>query len=395
MKRKKGFTLIELLAVIVILAIIALITVPVVIKIINNAKKGAAEDSAYGVIESAKLFWASKQNDFGKNYATVEFGCTNAKVCSVTSPAELTGTLDISGTKPTGGVITISNGNVSITDLEFGEYKCNTNADYKVTCSISGSSSNNNEPAGPTYTAYSAGDVVYFNPIDGGDTNSCSNVTGNCMKFNVITTNDTTSKDTITLQLDHNIVNNVEWITKADYNDDEEWENNYEGNNKGALTANAALATAVSSWNNVETIKNELNEDVKARMITKDEIIALPDTTVDGSLIDLPDWMVQNIGFDFVGMNQYDRPYYVKRNTYSNEYPVAYWTASADTREYYKQYAYLVNYQGYSGPEYVDSTFNEMFDYMCSDPNCDNGYSTEGQYYGVRPVITVQKSKLN
>ena len=48
MKRKKGFTLIELLAVIVILAIIALITVPTVIKIINNAKKGAAEDSTYG-----------------------------------------------------------------------------------------------------------------------------------------------------------------------------------------------------------------------------------------------------------------------------------------------------------------------------------------------------------
>ena len=36
---KKGFTLIELLAVIVILAVIALIATPIVINIINNAKK--------------------------------------------------------------------------------------------------------------------------------------------------------------------------------------------------------------------------------------------------------------------------------------------------------------------------------------------------------------------
>ena len=44
--KKKGFTLIELLAVIVVLAIIALIATPIVLNLINNAKKGAAEQSA-------------------------------------------------------------------------------------------------------------------------------------------------------------------------------------------------------------------------------------------------------------------------------------------------------------------------------------------------------------
>ena len=52
MKNKKGFTLIELLAVIVILAIIALIATPIILNMIENAKKGAAKDSAYGYIEA-------------------------------------------------------------------------------------------------------------------------------------------------------------------------------------------------------------------------------------------------------------------------------------------------------------------------------------------------------
>ena len=38
--KKKGFTLVELLAVIVILAIIALITTPLILNVIENAKKG-------------------------------------------------------------------------------------------------------------------------------------------------------------------------------------------------------------------------------------------------------------------------------------------------------------------------------------------------------------------
>ena len=59
----------------------------------------------------------------------------------VTTPStgDLSGkTLDISGTKPTAGKstsnITISSGNISISDIKFGDYLCNTNASGKVTC---------------------------------------------------------------------------------------------------------------------------------------------------------------------------------------------------------------------------------------------------------------------
>ena len=61
MKNKKGFTLIELLAVIIILAIIALIAVPVVLNMIEKARKGAARSSTLGYVDSIE-YYAGFQN---------------------------------------------------------------------------------------------------------------------------------------------------------------------------------------------------------------------------------------------------------------------------------------------------------------------------------------------
>ena len=67
--KKKGFTLIELLAVIVILALIALITVPIVLNMINNAKKKSFEDSV--LVTSRELDnYMINHSDF--NYAEGE-----------------------------------------------------------------------------------------------------------------------------------------------------------------------------------------------------------------------------------------------------------------------------------------------------------------------------------
>ncbi|MEG0826150.1 MAG: prepilin-type N-terminal cleavage/methylation domain-containing protein [Bacilli bacterium] len=52
MKKTNGFTLIELLAVIVILAIIAVIATPIILGVINSAKKNAAESSAAGFVQA-------------------------------------------------------------------------------------------------------------------------------------------------------------------------------------------------------------------------------------------------------------------------------------------------------------------------------------------------------
>ena len=51
---KKGFTLIELLAVIVVLAIIALIATPMILNVVEKARKGAAKSSALGWIDAVE-----------------------------------------------------------------------------------------------------------------------------------------------------------------------------------------------------------------------------------------------------------------------------------------------------------------------------------------------------
>ena len=55
---KKGFTLIELLAVIVVIAIVSLISIPIVLNIIETARKGAIKSSAIGLMEAADIYYA-------------------------------------------------------------------------------------------------------------------------------------------------------------------------------------------------------------------------------------------------------------------------------------------------------------------------------------------------
>ena len=107
----KGFTLIELLAVIVILAIIALIAVPVVMNIITRARQSASADTAYSVLKAAELFYTNQlltdptEAFNGTTFVFTEAGSTPA--------------LDIQGTKPTGGHVTLDkNGTAHI-----GEWK--------------------------------------------------------------------------------------------------------------------------------------------------------------------------------------------------------------------------------------------------------------------------------
>ncbi len=132
MKNKKGFTLIELLAVIVVLAIIALIATPIVMNTIKNAKKGAAERTADNYIKQvetavaeAKLENKSVPNgtyDIDGNGNLTGVGLPDGKL-----------EIDMSGTKPSGGTVKISNGGVSQdgTTMTVGNYNVKYNQENK------------------------------------------------------------------------------------------------------------------------------------------------------------------------------------------------------------------------------------------------------------------------
>ncbi|MBE6138376.1 MAG: type II secretion system protein [Firmicutes bacterium] len=114
--KKKGFTLIELLAVIVVLAIIALIATPIVMNVISNAQKGAAERSADNYIKAVETLIATKRLD-GE---PVEDG-----TYEIDENGNLEfGTVELSGTKPNGGSIKIENGQVvkENASIKVGDY---------------------------------------------------------------------------------------------------------------------------------------------------------------------------------------------------------------------------------------------------------------------------------
>ena len=126
MKKKNAFTLIELLAVIVVLAIIALIATPIVMNTIKNAKKGAAERSADSYIGAVETVVATERLD--GNILEGEYiiqsdgnlcptsGCGNSDKDKIV--------IDVKGTKPSSGKITISNGNVDkkSSEMTIGDY---------------------------------------------------------------------------------------------------------------------------------------------------------------------------------------------------------------------------------------------------------------------------------
>ena len=133
MRKKKGFTLIELLAVIVILAIIALIATPIVLNLINTARKGAFARSAEGVVKSANSFYAQRLVD-NPNAKDITFTCNNTE-CTTNDVLDANGNpskLDVDGKIGTGTVTIYEDGKVSLT-LTDGTNVATKEKDGKIT----------------------------------------------------------------------------------------------------------------------------------------------------------------------------------------------------------------------------------------------------------------------
>lgn len=95
-KSNKGFTLIELLAVIVILAVIALIATPLIMNVINDARKNSSKDAAYGYIDAVEK-------------SIVQALYSNPEM---SMPATVGSDVSVKGSKPTAASLTLSEGTV-------------------------------------------------------------------------------------------------------------------------------------------------------------------------------------------------------------------------------------------------------------------------------------------
>ena len=414
---KKGFTLIELLAVIVILAIIALITVPVVINIINNAKKGAAEDSTYGVLGAAKYFLIANYKDFENNNDDILFTCNSNGNCTTTLVGSTATTLELSGAKPTGGTIRIEKTGVTVTNLKFGDYYCNkAKTEDKVNCGTTQQGSNaqtndqNNEPAP---TGIEIGTIVYFDPVSTATCNATefdlakiNNNESTCYKWRVMAPN--VGEDNVTLQLDHS-------LGDADVS----WNNSTDIDANGPTNALSTLASRTSTWtrlpllnytypsgsdtietygkltciNGTCTVTNntELATGLRARLITADEIAYIINTVADENA-DSKSWSLTSSTYFNISSTT-EKPGYLSsactncdmslawliENTVATDYSGA--TANAYGGENYGYWTLTPS--GFEGqPWYVFRT---------------GTFRTFGSNIidGIRPVITISKSLIN
>ena len=123
--KNKGFTLIELLAVIVILAIIALIATPMILGVIDTAKKGSAESAALGYIDAVeKSIMLSQFTDTPVTLTedSTEFTVgANGKLSTTIGENTVEINVDFKGEAPKAkGTVTVNKkGEVTAVSLEF------------------------------------------------------------------------------------------------------------------------------------------------------------------------------------------------------------------------------------------------------------------------------------
>ena len=337
MNKRKGFTLIELLAVIVILAIIALIATPIVMNVIENSKKGAAERSAENYIDAVETKVATSRLDgniLEGTYTIDDNG--NLTGNGLTKPL----IIEMSGTKPTGGTVTIENGQVvpTGTTITIGDYDVSYNEENKAyvatkimpICELKEGTA---LAIGSKYECtVKEGETQIFYVLEDGDNTELTPETGGIA---------TSGK--VSLIMDRNIDNTtVAWNKSG---------SNSNGIGTGEGEAGKKLADITSSegfgWTAVTSDEVSLPT---AEQIAK----AAGQTFNNETIYSLPTWLYSN--FDV-----YAGP------------PYAYWTSTPNASNSWS--AWRVDYDGD-----LDNNDAVFIDW---DGN-----------YGVRPVITISKSQL-
>lgn len=252
----KGFTLIELLAVIVILAVIAIISGPIIIGIVENAKKSALESSVVGYIKSIETQITS--NEMASDKIKFKDGIYNVPLSKKLG-------VTVSGKIPTSGWIEIKDGRTNRYSLVIENYVVSFDGNLSKT-----ESGNifNNKPEGSTTVVFPGGTkenategethkgIVYLDP---------TNLEASCDSTNYISTTDTKtgcmkwyifddSNNEYKMLLDHNTTALNTWAN-----------NNYSG-----ITYDSSNLKA-----HVDALVTTYNWQVTPRLITALEIVAI------------------------------------------------------------------------------------------------------------------------
>ena len=398
MKNKKGFTLIELLAVIVVLAIIALIATPIVMNTIKNAKKGAAERSADSYIKQVETAVAEERlnkNEVleGEYQITSDGNLCRDKSASCSDDNKIK--IEMSGTKPTSGKIKITNGSVdqSSSSMTVGDYTVSYNSTKKTYEATEKGSTTPDTPQ-PTKT-YTNGEVVYFN-VDNGtkcsnytETQSNTGIKSGCMKFYAF--NDD-GKDTVNLILDHNTTATVAWNSSG-------------SNASGPSEVLKQLNDDTEKWQGTETPLNYTMDQstqeskakytidyssYKARLITAQEVAQITGNTT---------WNEKTATNNFFFDSKTDTASTTCKsgNTTGCKYGWLYDRTKTNCTKYgclnnadsaMTGYGYWTVSSGASFFRYAWSVYS--YGSFISDTLVSGDYDS-----GVRPVITILKSKLS
>ena len=333
-EKNKGFTLVELLAVIVILALIALIATPIILNVINDAKKQAAKDSAYGYMDAVEKYIVSSELEDksiqDRTYSVEELNSMGVSV---------------KGSTPDNGNIEIKNSSVKSYDIGIDGYVVRNGKVDKVS----------------TTKSFKNGTAVYYNPetekkCKSSEAVSTTGKNSGCMKWYVF--NDKEGNATVNVILDHNTTAGVAY--------------NSTGSNSEMKEVKKALENDTKDWKNT------------ARLITANEVAKITKHPTFDASKENQDWFC-------LDTNQPDTTSYCAKAQGKSEYAWLF-DYTYDCTSYGCNKADSSNY-GYwtSTPNKYDSTIawrvfrNDALSYT---------YVTDA-VNGIRPVITISKSNIS
>ena len=334
MDKKKGFTLVELLAVIVILALIALIATPIILNVINDAKKQAAKDSAYGYMDAVEKYIVSSELED----KSIKDGTYRVE--------ELNKKISVKGSTPDNGNIEIKNSSVKSYDIGIDGYVVRNGKVEKVS----------------TTKSFKNGTAVYYNPVSGEKCKSSEAVSttgknSGCMKWYVF--NDKEGNATVNVILDHNTTAKVAY--------------NSTGSNSEMKEVKKALENDTKDWKNT------------ARLITANEVAKITKhPTFDASK--------ENQSWFCLDTNQPDGTTWCSKAQGKSEYAWLFDYTYGCTRCGCNTSD--SNTEGYwTSTQYKDNSTHAWIIYR--DSNIGINDVNHSSQIGIRPVITIAKSAVS